>query len=256
MQDTTEHTDLPDWKSLVQQDVFRFKQFEVHQKDAQMKVNTDAVLLGCWTNVHDKKQCLDIGTGTGVIALMIAQRNPILISWGIDIDQNAAQTAELNMKNSPFSERMFSKQVSVQDFSHENPDRFDLIVSNPPFFSGGTFSLNENKGSVRHTVKLSHSDLLLSVKRLLTSDGCFDLILPYLEGLRFLEMAASYGLYPVKITEVKTKRHKPIERLLLSLSSMQSDVIMRDQLTLHDDAGIYGYSAEYAELSRDFYLFL
>jgi len=256
MQGPIDSIDFSDLKSLAQQDIFRFKRFEIHQKNAQMKVNTDAVLLGCWSNVQDKKKSLDIGTGTGVIALMMAQRNPNLISWGIDIDQNSADIAELNMKKSPFFKRMISKHISVQDLSHELPGYFDLIVSNPPFFSGGTFSSNENKGFVRHTIKLSHSDLLLSVKRLMATDGHFDVILPYIEGLRFLELAAGYGLYPSRFTEVYTKKQKPIERLLLSLCANKTEDVHKNQIVLHDAEGIYGYSSDYTELSRDFYLFL
>ena len=146
MQGPIDSNDFSELKSLAQQDIFRFKRFEIHQKNAQMKVNTDAVLLGCWSNVQDKKISLDIGTGTGVIALMMAQRNPNLISWGIDIDQNSADIAELNMKKSPFFERMISKHISVQDLSHELPGYFDLIVSNPPY-------IKENeKGSMHQNV--------------------------------------------------------------------------------------------------------
>jgi tRNA1Val (adenine37-N6)-methyltransferase len=235
-------------------EVFRFKSFEISQEKSAMKVNTDAILLGAWTRVSHAKKALDIGTGTGVIALMLAQRNEKLEVLGIDIDGVTAEEAMENMQNSKFKDRAKAIHCSVQEFAN-NPDseKFDLIVSNPPFFSGGTFSLNENKNNVRHTVKLSHKDLLSSVKRLLTPHGQFVLILPYIEGLRFIEIAQQYDLYANFITYVRPRASKNIERLLISFSDQKSKT---EESSLVVYAGETGNvrSNEYIKLTQEFYL--
>jgi tRNA1Val (adenine37-N6)-methyltransferase len=187
---------------LFDMEIFRFKQFDIRHEGVAMKVNTDGILLGAWSHVSGKSRALDIGTGTGIIAMMMAQRNSDLFSVGIDIDHNSSVACAANMADSPFGDRLLSEEISIQDFASRNQDKYDLIVSNPPFFSGGTFSVNENKNNVRHTVKLSHIDLLSSVKKLLSHGGHFEVILPYIEGLRFVELAAQYDLYLHSLTEV------------------------------------------------------
>lgn len=248
--------DQPDWRNTVPPNTFRFKQFDISQANTAMKVNTDGVLLGAWCDVTGVKESLDIGTGTGIIAIMLAQRNSGLISWGIDIDLVACEEARGNMQDSPYSDRLRCQHQSVQSFATEFQGKFDLIISNPPFFSGGTFSSNENKANVRHTIKLSHGDLLLAVRRLLHPKGHFDVILPYLEGVRFIEMAETYGFHPIRRTEVLSKKHKPVERLLISLSATFRGECSKDQIILHSDGGPYGYSEDFTALTRDFYLFL
>ncbi|MBL0100921.1 MAG: methyltransferase [Saprospiraceae bacterium] len=110
-----------------------------------MKVNTDGVLLGVWSDISTKKNVLDIGTGTGVIAIMVAQKNEEIIAHGLEIDEIAYKQARLNMEQSPFSQRLEAIYDSLQNFCEITTHKYDLIISNPPFFSGGTFSLNENK---------------------------------------------------------------------------------------------------------------
>ncbi|MBK9737866.1 MAG: methyltransferase [Saprospiraceae bacterium] len=202
---------------MSESNVFKFKQFDILQDNAAMKVNTDGVLLGAWTDLTAKHTALDIGTGTGVIAIMLAQRKLDMMVTALEIDEAAYLDAKNNMENCAFNSRLKVLNISLQDFAMVHHERFDLIISNPPFFSGGTFSLNENKANVRHTIKLSHSDLLFAVKKLLHPEGHFDVILPYIEGLRFIEMSAKYDLYPHLITQVRSKEHKNIERLMLRL---------------------------------------
>jgi len=130
---------------------------------------------------------------------------------------------------------------------------FDLVISNPPFFSGGTFSSNENKANVRHTIKLSHIDLLQSVKKVLLPEGHFDLVLPYLEGLRFVEMAGKYDLYLHHLTEVRSRPDRNIERLLIRLGSVKLKEPAMDTLVVyHDDSK--NYSPQFIELTKEFYL--
>ncbi len=236
--------------------IFKFKKFEIVQDNCNMKVNTDGILLGAWSETLGKRTALDIGTGTGIIAIMLAQKNKNIKVTGIDIDKHSLQQAGLNMDNSPYKDRLVAVHSSVQDFLKDRDQRFELIVSNPPFFTGGTFSSNENKANVRHTFKLPHSDLLRAVQRLLDPLGHFDLILPYLEGLRFIELADQYKLYVNKITEVKSRPDRPIERLLIRLSDYKNDDIIKDQLIIYKGQGPNNYTLDFSTLTRDFYLFL
>jgi tRNA1Val (adenine37-N6)-methyltransferase len=238
----------------VEKGAFRFKQFDIKQDGVAMKVNTDGILLGAWAHVEDKHSALDIGTGTGIIAMMLAQRNPQLYAVGIDIDQDSAAICAINMNNAPFADRLLSYQSSIQDFAQRDDTKYDLIVSNPPFFSGGTFSINENKNNVRHTVKLSHSDLLFSVKKLLNHGGHFDVVLPYIEGLRFIELALQYDLYLHHVTEIIPRVGKPIERLLISLSDIKSEAPLSDQLVVYADLTSISYSPSFIALTHEFYL--
>lgn len=237
-------------------DAFKFKKFEIYQDKCTMKVNTDGVILGAWADITNKKKSLDIGTGTGVIAIMLAQKNDHIISHGIEIEEQAFIQAHDNMKNSSFADRLFAIHQPIQDYAHSSAEKYDLIVSNPPFFSGGTFSLNQNKANVRHTIKLSHSDLLNAVRQLLTDDGHFDIILPYIEGLRFVELAKKYDFGVVHITEVIPRSDKQIERLLIRLTPRFKGDIITDQLIIHGTKMPNDYTPEFISLTRDFYLFM
>jgi tRNA1Val (adenine37-N6)-methyltransferase len=230
---------------------FTFKQFTIKQDITVMKVNTDGIILGAWADVSNIKNALDIGTGTGVIALMIAQRAAEAKVIGIDIDDNSCIEAQENVSASMFAERVKIGNISVQDFSNITNDKFDLIISNPPFFTGGTFSANENKANVRHTIKLPHGDLLKAVNILLAPDGRFSMILPFLEGLRFAELAERSGLHLIKETKVRHQASKNIERLLLTFSkNIQSKV--EDDICIMD-AETKTYTERFVELTKDFY---
>ena len=159
---------------------FDFQQFSIRQDRCAMKVGTDGVLLGAWVPVEGAKSMLDIGAGTGLISLMLAQRSQEAKVTAVEVDEHAARQAIENAAASPFASQIVVEQQSIQDFSRQQVGPFDLIVSNPPFFSGGVISEQEGRASVRHTVKLSHQDLLRSVQKLLTEEGSFCLILPWL----------------------------------------------------------------------------
>ena len=231
---------------------FQFKQFAVDQRSSAMKVGTDGVLLGAWVDASGAQGILDIGTGTGVIAIMLAQRNATAEVVGVEIDQKAGEEAQRNMQSSPFADRLQIVNQAIQDFSWNTANQFDLIVSNPPFFSGGTLSYAGDRNLVRHTAKLSHGDLINSVKRLLAPKGSFSLILPYIEGLRFLELAKRARLFPVRITEVFPRRSGKANRLLVSLSREETTPL-KDQLWIREETS-EEYTPEYKELTRDFYL--
>ena len=204
-------------------DPFYFKQFVIHQDCCTMKVGTDGILLGAWADVSGVEKALDIGAGTGLIAIMLGQRTESAEIHAVEIEQASFVQAGQNMRASPWADRLVVKHVSIQDYSRQTDERYDLIVSNPPFFSGGTFSQNQDRNSVRHTIKLPHGDLLTSARTLMTDHGRFCVILPLLEGLRFEEMARSYKLFCTRKIEVKPKKDKPTERLLLQFERAEKE---------------------------------
>ena len=234
---------------------FRFKQFEVYQDQCAMKVTTDGVLLGAWSDAGQSCMALDIGTGTGVIAMMLAQRNPKLFVDAIEIDEPAYLQAAANVSNSIFANRIQVYQDAVQHFTSTSSQQYDLIISNPPYFTCGTPAENPTKANVRHTLQLSHEALLISVNQLLTKDGHFDVILPYIEGIRMIENASKYRLFPAHITEVHPKTHKPVERLLIRLDYKKGE-ITKDRLIIHDSDNPKDYSDAFIALTKDFYLFM
>jgi tRNA1Val (adenine37-N6)-methyltransferase len=235
---------------------FRFKQFVIHQEDCTMKVNTDGILLGAWTDVNNKRNALDIGTGTGIIAMMIAQKSSAIYSCAIEIDETACLQASRNMAESVFSHRLFCYHQSVQEFAKHTTQKFDLIVSNPPYFSNGPVSLSQQKAKARHTVTLSQNDLLSSVRLLLTTDGHFDVIMPYSEGLKLIAIASSYDLNVVNMVEVKARPDKPVERLLIRMGLNDERPCLKESLILHQSERPNDYTKEMIALTQAFYIFM
>ena len=217
-----------------------------------MKVGTDGVLLGIWADVSTAQSILDIGTGTGVIAIMLAQNAPEAQVHAVEIDETTCAQAAENMANSPFADRLEAKPISIQDFAKQCRGKYDLIVSNPPFFTGGTLSKNQDKLSVRHTVKLSHGDLLRAVHSLLEKGGKFCTILPNLEGLRFREVAKTYNLHCTKMTAVHPVEGRPVERLLLQFEH-QPKPMAEDSLVILKTPKANDWTDQFIGLASDFY---
>jgi tRNA1Val (adenine37-N6)-methyltransferase len=235
---------------------FRFKQFEIRQDACAMKVNTDGVLLGAWSNVKRKQVALDIGTGSGVIALMLAQRNEKLMIDAVEIDQAAFQQATENFKNNAFADRLNIYHTTIQDYAKSLlSTKYDLIVSNPPYFNSGTLAKNNRKANSRHSIQLPHKELLQAVNIILTQDGHFDVIIPYTEGLQLIDEAANFQLYPMVITEVYPKINKPIERLLICFGKNNGQITI-NQLVIHKSDNPKDYTEDYIALTKDFYIFM
>jgi tRNA1Val (adenine37-N6)-methyltransferase len=231
---------------------FIFKQFKVEQDLVPMKVGTDGVLVGAWVALDCVSKALDIGTGTGVISLILAQRlNEHPEIHAIDVDEKAILQASNNFKDSPWPEKFVIHHSSIQEFAMTSNEKFDLIISNPPFFTGGMLSENNDRNDVRHTIKLPHGDLLLAVSKLLKPSGSLAIILPYLQGLRFIEISESYRLYPFRIAEVKSRMDKTIERLLIQFRRDKSTV---DQTEIIIHAEGDEFTKVYQALTSDFYL--
>ncbi|MFW5755284.1 MAG: tRNA1(Val) (adenine(37)-N6)-methyltransferase, partial [Tangfeifania sp.] len=230
---------------------FQFKQFRIIQEKAAMKVGTDAVLLGAWTDVTGARNILDVGTGTGIIALMLAQRSDAQVT-AIEIEKNAAEQAAENAKNSPWAERISVENISFQEFAKTSTLKFDCIVSNPPFFSNNIKSACKNLAMARHNDLLSLSDLATGVSTLLSENGKLSLIFPVETALKFAGLAAKNSLYLVRQTEVSPAPKNPAHRHLLEFSGKQLPV-KNDVLNIRTDGGL-DFSAEYKQLTRDFYL--
>lgn len=232
---------------------FFFKQFKVAQDKVVMKVGTDGVLLGAWIDVTGAATILDVGTGSGLIALQLAQRLEGKADiHGIDIDPAACEQARENFTASPWGGCMTVIQDSIQDYSGRESKKYELIVSNPPFFTGGLLSQNPDKNDARHTTKLPHGDLLRAVSRLLKPEGRLGLILPYLQGLRFIEISESYSLFPLRITEVRTREDKPVERMLIEFTYDKRVTPQGNTLVIHQ--GENDFTPQYKDLTRAFYL--
>lgn len=232
---------------------FRFKQFSVRHDRCAMKVGTDGVLLGAWARVGGLR-LLDIGTGTGLLALMAAQRSPEARVTAVEIDPEAFAQAKENVGRSPFADRI---EVLLQDIrSYEPPRPFETILCNPPFFSEDTLPPSASRALARHASLLSFGDLISVVsQRLLAPDGVFHVILPYGESNQFENEAFIRGLKTIRRCLVRTVERKPPRRVLLSLSPASSAFsVSSTSETLVLQAPDGSRSPEYARLTADFYL--
>lgn len=229
---------------------FRFKQFEVIQSETPMKVGTDGVLLGAWAGLNGhERRILDIGTGTGLIALMMAQRTTDAEVWGVDIDPVAE--AQQNGERSPWSNRLHFVQTPVQDFEAEP---FDLIVSNPPFFTESLKCPDRGRTMARHAVALPFEELVEAVVRLLKAEGRFAVVLPVEEATRFGELCTG-RLRRIRCTKVRTTPRHGAKRVLLEWAHAASSQQMMPTEELMIGTGEHEcYTEEYRRLTCDFYL--
>ncbi|MGZ4034252.1 MAG: tRNA1(Val) (adenine(37)-N6)-methyltransferase [Bacteroidia bacterium] len=216
-----------------------------------MKVGTDAVLLGSWVNASNAKTILDIGTGTGIIALMLAQKSGARID-AIDIDTNAFIQASENVNDCPWKDRIDVHQISLQQFAKESDHKYDLIVSNPPYFVDSSKASEESRTNARHTDLLPFDDLLNGVLKLLSSAGKFYVILPTKESESFREMAEEHKLYLTKLTRIITRTDKPEKRVMMRFEFTQR-AFSEDSITIEKDER-HTYTDEYKELTKDYYL--
>lgn len=232
-------------------DVFAFKQFKIKQDKCAMKVGTDAVLLGAWTECGNAKKILDVGTGTGVLALMLAQKSEATI-WAIDIDKDSFIDAKENAYQSKWNDRLNVLNISMQEFTKENSNDFDVIISNPPYFTDAYKAKELSRNTARHTDELPFDQLIECVVKLLSEDGHFFSILPYNEAIQFKNMAAKNNLYLIKSTRVKTKPEKEPKRLLMMYSRKQQ-IQTEDELVIELDER-HHYTQQYIDLTKDYYL--
>lgn len=190
--------------------MFQFKQFAIEQELCAMKVGTDGVLLGAWA--QGGQRVLDVGAGTGVIALMMAQRYPEAQVVAIDIDEGAVRQAQQNVSQSPFSSRVSVLQQAVQ----EHPGEYESIVSNPPFFIDSLQAPDEQRNMARHTATLSYGELMKAAYRLLADNGELSVVVPFDYRRRMEDEAVFVGFFPSRVCGVKTTERKPAKRFLLA----------------------------------------
>jgi tRNA1Val (adenine37-N6)-methyltransferase len=230
---------------------FVFKQFKILQDKCAMKVGTDAVLRGSWVNTSNTKNILDIGTGTGIIALMLAQKSDAIID-AIDIDKSAAIQAAENANECKWKERIHIQHISLQQFALESKTKYDLIVSNPPYFIDSSKALEESRTNARHTDQLAYDDLLKGVLQLLSATGKFYVILPTKEGDQFRDMAEESKLFLTKMTRVFTRADKSEKRLLMRFEFTRK-TFSEDSIVIEKEER-HSYTDEYKELTKDYYL--
>ena len=229
---------------------FKFRQFSVCDDHASMKVGTDAVLLGSWTHIGESRRILDIGTGSGVIALMMAQRSlPHSHIDAVELLKSDSRQAAENIASSPWPQKVAVITTDLLDF--KPGIKYDLIVCNPPYFSGSLLPAMAARGIARHDLLLTQSTLLESVVRLLSTAGAFSLILPVSEGDAFVVLSETMKLMLHRYTRFYSRRHKPQERSLLEFRFRTSGLI-EDSMTLYGEGAQWTHP--YTQLTKDFYL--
>ncbi len=233
--------------------LFKFKEFSVKQDKAAMKIGTDAVLLGAWIEISSAvNSVLDIGTGTGILALQMAQRSCAELIDAVELEPNAYEEAVENFENSPWADRLFCYHASIFEFTTEIDETYDLILSNPPFYTDKFNSKDKNRNVARSTDSLNFDELLQSVSVLLNATGTFAVIIPFKEEKLFIELAKSKKLFPYRITRVKGNFNSKIKRSLLQFSFIKNNTITQSELVIEKDRHIY--TKEYIALVQDFYL--
>lgn len=231
---------------------FQFKQFTVHQDKCAMKVGTDGVLLGAWTSLqHNPDAILDIGAGTGLIALQLAQRSSAELIDAIELDDDAYEQCVANFEGSPWGDRLFCYHAGFDEFVDEMDDKYDLIVSNPPFYAEEVGSGDASRDKARQNNSLPFEELLEGVSGLLNKEGIFSVIVPFKEETEFVKLAGSYGLYPKRITRVKGNPNVDFKRSLMEFGFKKSEII-EEVLTIEIER--HRYTREYMELTEPFYL--
>ncbi|MFI3261967.1 MAG: methyltransferase [Rikenellaceae bacterium] len=217
-----------------------------------MKVGTDGVLIGAWANCEQRKRMLDVGAGTGVISLMIAQRNPDVIIDAVEIDKDAAEQMTDNFEISQWSNRLNVANATFQNFAHSSTVTYDLIISNPPYFLNSLKNMELKKTVARHAELLPYEDLIEGVIKLLSEDGLFSAIFPYEEANLFVAMAALKGLYCVRRLDVRGRSRKPVKRVLLEFSKNKVEPNFDEMII--EEGERHSYTEKYKNLTKDFYL--
>ncbi len=231
---------------------FQFKQFRIIQERSAMKVGMDGVLVGAWTNTSGAERLLDIGTGTGLIALMMAQKNSSAKIDAIEIDPDAFWEAKLNVENSAWKDRISVEFSSFQEFADRTNNTYDLIVSNPPFFTNGLKAPKENRSQARHSDSLPMEILISGAVRLLNKNGRIALVLP-VESLSEIEyLAKKNQLFISRLCRVKPNPLKPDFRILIEISKTQK--LFQEETLLIEFEKHHDYTPQYQELTKDFYL--
>jgi tRNA1Val (adenine37-N6)-methyltransferase len=231
---------------------FKFKEFTVQQDQCAMKIGTDGVLLGAWASLqNDPESILDIGAGTGVIALQLAQRSPMAQIDALEMDDAAYEQCVENFENSSWADRLFCYHATAQEFAVEMDESYDLIISNPPFYSEDYKTNSEARDLARFNDALPFEHLIGCVYNLLSENGVFALILPRKDEAHFISLASEAGLFPKRICRVKGTPSSEEKRSLMEFS-FQSVETKVENLVIELER--HQYTSAYKDLVKDFYL--
>mgnify|MGYP003969504345 FL=1 len=234
---------------------FYFKEFTIDQDKTAMKVGTDAVLLGAWCSLETYPDTiLDVGSGTGLVSLMMAQRSDAETIDAVEIDPNAYEQNVANFEKSDWSDRLFCYHSSFQDFSmemKEEDEEYDLIISNPPFYNDNFETNNTSRNTARFTSALSFKDLLEGTSKILSDSGVFTIIIPFKEEVVFVSLAGKYRLFLNRVCRVRGTENSEIKRSMLEFSFYQKEV---EETTLVIEKDRHIYTQDYVNLTKDFYL--
>ena len=231
---------------------FTFKKFSVNQDRCAMKIGTDGVLLGAWTPlINNPFNVLDIGAGTGILSLMLAQRSNAEQIDAIEIDEDAYEQCVENFEASPWGDKLFCFHAGLDEFVDEPEDEYDLIISNPPFYTDDYKSDNTSRDLARFEDALPFEELIEAAALLLSDNGIFSVIIPYKEEERFVSLCKELDLFPLKITRVKGTPTSEIKRSLLAFCRMEQTPLI-DELVI--EISRHNYTPEYIELTKEFYL--
>ena len=231
---------------------FQFKEFTIHQDRCAMKIGTDGVLLGAWSPIgHQPFSILDIGAGTGVISLMLAQRSRAEVIDAIEIDDAAYEQCTENFENSIWNDRLFCYHASLEEFAEEIDEQYDLIVSNPPFYSEDYKSEDTQRDLARFNEAMPFDHLIYSVSKLLSDHGVFAVIIPFKEQDHFIEMAKHHRLFPKQIVTIKGQPKAETKRSLIGFSFEETTT---EVTSLVIETARHQYTKEYTDLTKDFYL--
>jgi tRNA1Val (adenine37-N6)-methyltransferase len=228
---------------------FRFKKFTVYHDQCAMKVGTDSVVLGAWVNVNNSRRTLDVGTGCGILALMLAQRNPDAVIDAVEVDDQCASQAMQNVERSPWRDRITIHHTAIQQYRPTG--QYDLAISNPPFFNDSLEPPDARRLLSRHTIKLSYDELIKAFDRLLSPTGKFNVILPNAEESKFTAGATENNFHCTRKFAFRTRKEKPVARWLLEFSR-NHESLKEDELVLYDKG--QHWSRDYERLTSEFYL--
>ncbi|WP_291727382.1 tRNA1(Val) (adenine(37)-N6)-methyltransferase [Bernardetia sp.] len=246
--------------------IFQFKKFSINQEDCAMKICTDACIFGACIDISESESILDIGTGTGLLSLMIAQRtennpNPSQIT-AIEIEENAFLRAKENFENSDYRKRLSIFNFAIQDFSKNTTLEYEHIISNPPFFLHQQKTENTSKNLALHSEALSFDELLVAIQKLLSTSGKCDILLPAFEMDIFIKKAEQYGLFPQRKLNILNRKEDmdKIFRVITRFRRTQNEVVEEKTFVIYkskEEKNIElnrGYTDEFVELLKDFYL--
>ncbi|TXD50915.1 MULTISPECIES: tRNA1(Val) (adenine(37)-N6)-methyltransferase [unclassified Polaribacter] len=234
---------------------FKFKEFTVHQDKTAMKIGTDGVLLGAWCSVANYPDTiLDIGAGAGVVSLMIAQRSDAMTIDAVEVDEDAYEQTVENFEKSDWGDRLYCYNATFQEFADEiaeEEETYDLILSNPPFYTDDFETDDTARNKARFTSSLSFENLLLGVSKILSENGTFSVIIPFKEEENFISLAKNNNLFLNRVCHVQGNPSSEIKRSLLQFSFDTSE-IKKEHLII--EIARHQYTEDYINLTKDFYL--